>query len=52
MEAVRQAADTPDFIESWANWALLEADKVDPIASGRAVNGMKVGQVDDKTDRL
>ncbi|ARP97808.1 hypothetical protein [Pseudorhodoplanes sinuspersici] len=30
VEAVRRAADAPDLIESWANWALLEADKLDP----------------------
>ncbi|ODR95232.1 hypothetical protein AUC70_05925 [Methyloceanibacter stevinii] len=47
VEAVRMAASTGDTInvEAWAEWALSEADKLDPVASGHAI------ERDDQTDR-
>ncbi len=35
----------PERIETWAKWALLEADRVDPIRSGRFLESVK-GELD------
>jgi hypothetical protein len=39
VEAVRKASDLTDATacEAWARWAMLEADRLDPIGSGRAL---------------
>jgi hypothetical protein len=37
VEAVRKAAYVPETTDAWARWALLEADRIDPIVSGRAL---------------
>jgi hypothetical protein len=47
VEAVRRAAALPVSVDGWTRWALLEADRIDPIASGRALEGMREGQPDD-----
>jgi hypothetical protein len=35
VEAVRAASNSAEVFEAWSAWALAEADKLDPIASGR-----------------
>jgi len=47
VEAVRRSAASPESIEDWARWALLEADRIDPIVSGRALESMREAQGDD-----
>lgn len=47
VEAVRRAAAQPESIDSWMRWALLEADSLDPIASGRTFEGITERQTDD-----
>jgi hypothetical protein len=37
VEALRKAAYVPETTDAWARWALLEADRIDPIVSGRAL---------------
>lgn len=50
VEALRTASDSSDTMESWARWALNEADKIDPIASGRALQLPAEGQDNDGHD--
>jgi hypothetical protein len=47
VEAVRKAADAPETTDAWARWALLEADSIDPIASGRSLQMIAEGQAND-----
>jgi len=47
VEAVRKAADAPGTTDAWARWALLEADRIDPIVSGRARQPITEVAVDD-----
>jgi hypothetical protein len=35
-DAAGQLADTPNF-QTWLHWAIGEADKLDPIISGKAM---------------
>jgi hypothetical protein len=47
VEAVSKAANAPETTEAWARWALLEAERVDPIVSGRALQTITNGQADE-----
>jgi hypothetical protein len=37
----------PDVIERWSKWALAEADRIDPVKSGRFLKGI---EADDKRE--
>jgi hypothetical protein len=45
VEAVRERARdersalAPDALEQWARWALVQADRIDPVTTGRSVSG-------------
>lgn len=47
VEAVSKAANAPETTEAWARWALLEAERFDPIVSGRALQTITNGQADE-----
>jgi hypothetical protein len=47
VEAVRKAAGAPETAEAWARWALLEADRIDPLVSGQALQMITEAQADD-----
>lgn len=50
VEAVRKAMGSSEITEAWARWALMEADKIDPIASGRALESVEEGQAHDSDE--
>jgi hypothetical protein len=50
VEAIRKAADAPETTDAWARWALLEADRIDPIVSGRALQIITEAQADDEIE--
>lgn len=50
VEAVRKAADAPETTDAWARWALLEADRIDPIVSGRFLQMIAEGQTNDNIE--
>lgn len=47
VEAACKAADVPETSDVWARWALLVADKIDPLVSGRALQTITEVQMDD-----
>lgn len=47
VEAIRRSEASPESTEEWARWALLEADGIDPIVSGRALKSVRDAQDDD-----
>jgi len=47
VEAVSKAANAPETTKAWARWALLEADGIDPIISGRALQTITDVRADD-----
>jgi len=47
VDAVRQASAPSDQLQRWVDWALLEANELDPITAGRAMVSITEDQTDD-----
>jgi hypothetical protein len=50
VEAIRNTIGSSEIAEAWARWALAEADKIDPIVSGRSLENIKGVHADDRLE--